>query len=89
MLSNFFIISSKVSFKTSDNLWPEPISVPIVSSKVIKGTNFDSYLVVLVVILFPSPSSANFSPNISFINVLLPTPLVPITMKFIFSNSIA
>ena len=87
LLFNCFIISFKVSLSTSDNLCPEPISVPIVSSKEIKGTNLDSYFVHFVVVRFPAPSKAFFSPNISLINVLLPTPLFPIIIKFIFSNS--
>ena len=81
------MISSKVSFKTSTNLCPVPISVPIVSRRLINGTNFDSYLLLSIVVLFPIPSFANCSPKISLINVLFPTPLVPMTIKFIFSNS--
>ena len=87
LLSNFFTISSKVSFSTTSNSWPFPISVPIVSSRLTKGTNFDSYFWFSRVHLVPNPSFATFSPNISLINVLLPTPLVPMTIKFIFCNS--
>ena len=87
LLFNFSSIYFSVLSFTSSNLCPSPISVPLVSYKVKKGTNFDSYFLDSNVVRFPIPSFANISPNNSFINVLFPTPLVPIITKFIFSNS--